>query len=108
MPSTLTPACSLCGLRFANRPLLELHIREDHVPRDRPADRDHDDSGGAQASQPGAGGPSRRQNQASRLPRTTNEVIAMTATRRPRRRRPGRALTALHRAIRTLRTSTRS
>ncbi len=109
MPSTLAPACSLCGLRFANRPLLELHIREDHVPRDRLAEPDHDDSGGAQASQPGAGGSRRRQNQAPRLPRTTNEVGAMTATRRPRRRRPVRALTALRRVIRTLRgTSTRS
>ena len=109
MPSTLAPACSLCGLRFANRPLLELHIREDHVPRARPAEPDHDDSGGARAPQPGAGRSSRRQNQASRLPRTTNEVSAMTATRRPPRRRPVWALTTLRRAIRTLRgTSTRS
>lgn len=109
MPSTLAPACSLCGLGFANRPLLELHIREDHGPPDRPAEPDHDDSGGAQASHPAAGGSSRRQDQASRLPRTTNEVSAMTATRRPRSRRPGWALTALRRAMRTLRgTSTQS
>ena len=85
MPSMLAPACSLCGLRFANRPLLELHIREDHLERNRPAEPDHDDSSGVKASQPSAGGPSRRQNQASRLPRTTNEVIAMTVTRRPSR-----------------------
>ena len=103
MPSTLAPACSPCGLRFASRPLLELHIREDHVPRNRPAEPDHDDSSGVKASQPSAGGPSRRQNQASRLPRTTNEVIAMTVTRRPRRRRPGWAMTAPRRAIRALR-----
>lgn len=102
MPSTLAPTCSLCGLRFANRPLLELHIREDHLERNHPAEPDHDDSSGAQASQPSAGGPSRRQNQASRLPRTTNEVIAMTVTRRPRRR-PGWAMTAPRRAIRALR-----
>lgn len=30
MPGTLTPTCSVCGLRFASRPLLELHVREDH------------------------------------------------------------------------------
>jgi hypothetical protein len=34
MPGTLTPTCSFCGLRFAGRPLLELHIREDHLQRD--------------------------------------------------------------------------
>ena len=26
--------CPLCGLRYADRPLLELHIREDHAQRD--------------------------------------------------------------------------
>jgi hypothetical protein len=30
MPSTLNPACPLCGLRFVNKPLLDLHLREDH------------------------------------------------------------------------------
>ncbi len=38
MPSTLNPACPLCGLRFSNGALLDLHIREDHVNRDRPAE----------------------------------------------------------------------
>jgi hypothetical protein len=36
MPSMLNPACPLCGLRFGNKPLLDLHLREDHrqrVPR---------------------------------------------------------------------------
>lgn len=33
MTSTLTPTCSLCGLRFENRPLLDLHLREDHPQR---------------------------------------------------------------------------
>jgi hypothetical protein len=31
MPSTLTPTCPFCGLRYVNRPLLELHIREDRL-----------------------------------------------------------------------------
>lgn len=30
MPTTLNPTCPLCGLRYADRPLLELHLREDH------------------------------------------------------------------------------
>jgi hypothetical protein len=41
MPITLIATCPLCGLRFTNRPLLELHIREDHVRppvQDRQAD----------------------------------------------------------------------
>lgn len=33
----LNSACPLCGLRYASRPLLELHIREDHRgPQRRP------------------------------------------------------------------------
>jgi hypothetical protein len=27
--------CPLCGLRYPTRPLLDLHIREDHAQRDR-------------------------------------------------------------------------
>ncbi|HYZ57175.1 MAG TPA: hypothetical protein VE733_27240 [Streptosporangiaceae bacterium] len=38
MPTALISTCPLCGLRFTNRPLLELHIREDHV-RPQPQDR---------------------------------------------------------------------
>ena len=38
MPTTLNPTCPLCGLRYTDRPLLELHIREDHRPRDRHAE----------------------------------------------------------------------
>jgi hypothetical protein len=39
MPTTLIDTCPLCGLRFRNRPLLELHIREDHLQaRDHQAD----------------------------------------------------------------------
>jgi hypothetical protein len=30
MTGTMTLASPLCGLRFAARPLLELHIREEH------------------------------------------------------------------------------
>ena len=38
MISTLTPTCSICGLRFENRPMLELHIREDHQRRSAAAE----------------------------------------------------------------------
>ena len=41
MSSTLTPTCPLCGLRYNDRSLLDLHIREDHVQRDqRPPQHD--------------------------------------------------------------------
>ena len=30
-------ACPLCGLRYPAQSLLDLHIREDHVQRDKPA-----------------------------------------------------------------------
>ncbi|MGH7735707.1 MAG: hypothetical protein ACREOE_18925, partial [Gemmatimonadales bacterium] len=103
MPSTLIPACPFCGLRYASRPLLDLHIREDHVQRNHPAEPDHDDSGDTRGSQPHAGGPSRRRGPTPRLPRTTNEVITITATRRPRRPRPGWVMTALRGALRALR-----
>ena len=84
MTGTLTPTCPLCGLRYENRPLLELHIREDHDQsrRDEP------------------GGPSRVRGLASRSSGTTKEVTATTAARSVR---PGQAMTAPRRPIRVLR-----
>jgi hypothetical protein len=85
MPSTLNPTCPLCGLQYASRPLLELHLREDHPQRNRP---------------PG---------------QTTNEMITMTATQLPSTQpssqpqsafsqpQPGWTRTALRRAIGRLR-----
>ena len=35
MTSTLNPACPLCGLRYQSKPLLEVHIREDHRQQHR-------------------------------------------------------------------------
>jgi hypothetical protein len=66
MTTTLTPTCPLCGLHYANRPMLELHIREDHRQRHR--------------AEPG--GPPRGHELAPRPSRTTKEVTAMTAARR--------------------------
>ena len=85
MPGTLTPACSFCGLRFASRPLLELHIREDHLQRDHHPERDRGDAARARASQPRADAPAPTHGQSSRSPPATKEVVTMTAT--PRRRR---------------------
>ncbi|HXZ77473.1 MAG TPA: hypothetical protein VEH31_42290 [Streptosporangiaceae bacterium] len=46
MSATLIRTCPLCGLRFDNLPILELHIREDHRPRGRQAVRDDGDAAG--------------------------------------------------------------
>jgi hypothetical protein len=83
MTGTLTPTCPLCGLRYESRPLLELHIREDHRQNRR--------------AEPG--GPSRSHDLASRSSGTTKEVTATTAVRSAR---PGQAMTAPRRAIRAL------
>ena len=47
MSATLIRTCPLCGLRFDNLPILELHIREDHRRRERHAgDGDSAGTGG--------------------------------------------------------------
>jgi hypothetical protein len=56
MTSTLNPACPLCGLRFTSKPLLELHIRDDHRPRHR-EQPSHAEANGIPASSPQAGRP---------------------------------------------------
>jgi hypothetical protein len=94
MTSTLNPSCPLCGLRYASKPLLELHIREDHRPQPGRLE-----VGGTQASS-AAGNPSRRSGLASRPPRAVKEVTAMTATRRPW---AGHVMTVLRRVLRALR-----
>jgi hypothetical protein len=94
MTSTLNRTCPLCGLRYENRPLLELHIREDHR---RQAGRRG--PGGTGASAPPAASPSRRYEPASRPSRTTRDVTAMTATRRPR---GGQPMAAARRALRAV------
>ena len=102
MTITLTPACPLCGLRYASKPLLELHIREDHRPRRR-AQPAPTDVAGTQASprrHPAGCQPSRRTAPTSRSSRTAKEVTAMPATRRPR---PGQVLTVRRRLLRALR-----
>jgi hypothetical protein len=48
--------CPLCGLRFDNLPILELHIREDHRRRGRGATPDDRDAAGPDAPDARAGG----------------------------------------------------
>jgi hypothetical protein len=56
MTVTLNPTCPLCGLRFASRPLLDLHVREDHRDPYRTPEPAHDDSGDGRVPQPRRGG----------------------------------------------------
>lgn len=99
MPSIMTQACALCGLRYANGALLELHIREDHVQQNRQAAPARGDAAGSVVSQARAG-TSRRSAQDSGLPRPLNLATAGTATTRPRRRLSGSAVAALRRPAR--------
>jgi hypothetical protein len=52
MTSTLTPTCTLCGLRFEDRPILELHVREDHPKHGGTAGSGHGMPGDASAPRP--------------------------------------------------------
>ena len=72
MSSTLTPTCPLCGLRYSNQALLELHIRDDH-PRHRPVSEEPQHDAGS---------------------RPTNEVTTMTAAPQPSRPRSPSVLKA--------------
>jgi uncharacterized protein len=81
MPSTLNPTCPLCGLRYTDGPLLELHIRRDHLQRSSRAEPDHDNPGDARASQPRVRGPipaeQRRWNAAGCPPRRSGRKTTM-------------------------------
>ena len=46
MSATLIRTCPLCGLRFDNLPILELHIREDHRRQERRPARDDGEPAG--------------------------------------------------------------
>jgi hypothetical protein len=56
MPATLVRTCPLCGLRFSNSSLLELHIREDHPRRHRHPAGDDDSSPDTSGARGKAGG----------------------------------------------------
>jgi hypothetical protein len=85
MSSTLNPTCPLCGLRYTDRSLLDLHIREDHVQRDR--GQEHDEPVDAR--------PPQQAPQPAPAPPVSRPGWAAAARRAAR--------TGLDRAIRTLR-----
>jgi hypothetical protein len=93
MPTTLNPTCPLCGLRYNDRPLLELHLREDHRQRDHRAEPAPDDSGAA-ATAAATADPTGA---------ATGAATTAAAARPPRHPRPGWARTALHRTVWALR-----
>lgn len=101
MPSTLNRARPLSGLRLANRPLLDLPIREDHHQRVPRAQDAHLDPGSRRAAGSWADGPLHGNDLASRPSPMTKETAARTTGHQ---RRGGRAMTAL-RTARTLRPS---
>jgi hypothetical protein len=97
MLTTVNPACPLCGLRFENKPLLDLHIREDHrqrVSRERNGDSD---PGSTRTPASGAEGPPDPADPAA-TPSWTSKKTAGQA----RRGRADRAKTAVRRALRAL------
>ena len=100
MPSTLNPACPPCGLRFENKPLLDLHIREDHRQRVPRAQDGHRDPGSTRVAAPPADGPPHGHDGAPAPSLTTKEATARTTRHR---HPPGRAITALLRALRAVR-----
>jgi hypothetical protein len=97
MLSTLNPACPLCGLRFENKPLLDLHIREDHRQRVFRERNDDSDPGSTRAP---ASGAESLPDPAD--PAATPSWTSKKAARPAGRRRADRAKTALWRALRAL------
>lgn len=102
MTSTLTPTCSFCGLRFENRPLLELHVREDHPQRGEPVKPGQGNPADARASRPHPLSPSSRRGEPAATSGTKAENT-MTGPQRHRRPRAGWAMTGLRRVIDTFR-----
>jgi hypothetical protein len=94
MTSTLTPTCSFCGLRFENRPLLELHVRDDHAQLGTSAQSRQGKPAGAPVPQPHPSSQANRHGQRAAGPRTE----ARTAIAGPRRH-TGWAMTSMRRAI---------
>jgi hypothetical protein len=96
MTSTLTPTCPACGLRFENRPILELHIREDHRKHGHPAGPRPGNPAGSAASPLRHRSPANGHGESPTVSGTTAGP-GTTGRRRPRRLRAGTAMTALRR-----------
>ena len=97
MLSTLNPTCPLCGLRFENKPLLDLHIREDHRQRVFRERNDESDPGSTRAPASGAEGLPDPAD-----PAATPSWTSKKAARPARRGRADGTKTALWRALRAL------
>ncbi len=95
MISTLIPTCSFCGLRFDNRPLLELHVREDHPQHRSSAEPGHGMPAGVLASRPHLRSPVNGYPERA----TASHTKAETTMTVPRRPRTGSARTGLRRVI---------
>jgi len=112
MPNTLNPACPLCGLRFENQPIMDLHMREDHRRRASRESNDDGDPGITRSPTTGADNladtnkpkPAAAPSRTSAATATAATATA-TATAEPteRRGRARRAKTALRRTLRILR-----
>lgn len=96
MISTLTPTCSICGLRFENRPILELHIREDHPQHRASTEPGHGTPADAPASQPLLRSPASSQRERAAASRT-KAATTKASSRRARRLHTGWARTGLRR-----------
>jgi hypothetical protein len=96
MTSTLTPACSLCGLRFENGPLLELHLREDHPQRGPTVEPGEGNPAGAPALHPRSAASGHVRRPANSHAKAGTSIIGPG---RPRRGRTGWATTGLRRII---------
>jgi hypothetical protein len=98
----LNPACPLCGLRFENQPIMELHMREDHRRRAPRESNGDGDPGSTRSPATGADNLAEASEPAASPSRTS---VTATATAEPagRRGRARRAKTALRRTLRILR-----
>lgn len=97
MTSTLIPTCSFCGLRFSSRPLLELHVREDHAQRHR-AQAGQGDQAARRPARPDTGNPVSGHGQPA-SPVRTGEQAATAGSPSGRRQPAGRAKRTPRRVI---------
>lgn len=95
MISTLTPTCSICGLRFENRPMLELHIREDHQRRSAAAEPGDGTSAAGHAPQSHPRHPASKRRERVAAARTKTETRGTD----PRRSQLGWVRTGLRRVV---------
>lgn len=92
--------CTLCGLRFSNTALLDLHIREDHMDRTKRAPADHDNSSENDASRVPPGGSATGAGPAASLASTAGGTKITPVPQPPGSRKP---MTVLRRVLGAIR-----